>query len=84
MEQKEPCQLVMADQAQLLLESLTCFGDHAGTGVTAVELGPAQLLQYGLCRFAGIGEVGIAVSQIAGQVESTAIGHLDRAAGGVG
>ena len=76
MKQEEPGQPVVGDQAELLAQPLAGLGHQAGAGVAAVELCAAHAFEHCLGRLAGVGEVGVAVAQIAGEVEAAAVGHL--------
>ena len=80
MEQEEPGQAVAGDQPQLLLEPRAGLVPVGGAGVAALELVAADAREGGLGGLAGVGEVGVGVAQVVGEVEAAAVGHLAAAA----
>ena len=80
MEQEEAGELEVGDQPQLLLQALSgAFLVAVRAGVALCERALADATQLGVGRLLAVGEVGIAVAELLGQVELEPGGQLGRA-----
>ena len=79
MEQEEPGQSMVLDQAQLLLQPPPGLVQVGKAGVAPLELGAADPVKRLQGRLSGLGdEVGLAVAEILREVEAAALGHRRR------
>ena len=83
-QEEEAGQAVVVDQGQLLVQAAAGLVQVMAAGVAELELVAADAVEGLGGRLAGVGdEVGVAVAEVAGEVEAAAVGHLEGAADGV-
>ena len=84
-EQEEPGEAEPGDQRKLGLEAVVgALLVPVGVGVPVGERALAEVAQLAVGRVGPVGEVGVAVAELLGQVEGAAVGDLARPGGGVG
>ena len=84
-EQEEPGEAEPGDQRQLGLEAVVrALLVAVRVGVAVGERALAEIAQLAVGRVGPVGEVGVAVAELLGQVEGAAVGDLARPGGGVG